>query len=226
MIAGENRSAEVTFPLGYHNKELANKTANFDIQVKAVEIGQVPALDEGFIRDFGVSEGTVDALRKAVRDIMERHIADYAWQFVKTQVLDVLDQRNSLDLPQGMVRQEIARLRSLLSVGQNSEQAIANAASRNVKLFLLIHYIIAQEGISVDAEQVNAYVHRLVEDYETPGEVEQAVLADKSQTDKIEATIKEDRVVEWVLGQVRINRQPTPFSSLVMPSQPLTIRSV
>ena len=74
MKAGETKTFELTFPEDYHGKEVAGKTAEFDVTVKAVAEPQLPDVDAEFAKAFGVASGNVDELRAEVRANLEREV--------------------------------------------------------------------------------------------------------------------------------------------------------
>jgi trigger factor len=55
--AGEERTFPVAFPADYGSAELAGKTAQFKVTVKAVEQPSLPALDAAFATQLGVADG-------------------------------------------------------------------------------------------------------------------------------------------------------------------------
>ena len=66
MKAGESNTFPLTFPADYHGKEVAGKTAEFTLAVKAVEAPQLPPLDTAFATAFGMKSGKIEDLRHEV----------------------------------------------------------------------------------------------------------------------------------------------------------------
>ena len=54
LKAGESRAFELTFPEDYHGKELAGKTAQFEVTVKQVEQAVLPEVNAEFARQLGI----------------------------------------------------------------------------------------------------------------------------------------------------------------------------
>jgi len=214
-VAGETRTVEVTFPLGYHNPEVTGKSAIFKVVVKSVENVQIPELNEEFIHNFGIEEKTMEALHQAVRANMEWQFEQGAWQSIKKQVLDALYQYNPLDLPRKLMEEEVVRLRANFSEEQLPPMVLEGLVQRNVILKLLLEDIILHQNLKADPERVRAYIQTLAKEYETPEEVERAYLSDKNQLQKVEKVVIEDMVVEWVLGQVQVKTNLTPYGELI-----------
>jgi len=214
-VAGETRTVEVTFPLGYHNTAVANKSALFTVLIKSVESAELPELSEEFIRTFGVTEGTIDAFRHAVSITMEKDFAKKAWISIKTQVLEQLYQRYSDDLPNSLVENELKRLSANLPVDQTQDQnpELMMQARRNITMGIIIGDLARRQNFQADPERVREYVRNLAEDYEDPNEVERFWLSDKNRLQEVEAVVLEDIVVEWILGQVELQTKLIPFSA-------------
>src|SRR5258705_68466 len=57
LRAGESRAFELTFPEDYHGKELAGKTAQFEVTLKQVEEAVLPEVNAEFARQLGIQDG-------------------------------------------------------------------------------------------------------------------------------------------------------------------------
>jgi trigger factor len=216
-VEGETRTVDVTFPVGHQNQEIAGKSATFSVSVKSVESVQLPAVDEAFIRGFGVQEGTMEAFRQKVHKTMAQDFAASAWKMVKTQVVNVLYQHNNLELPKILVEEEITRLRTQFPSDDPSKSAmLEEQARRNVNLRILIKDIIDRQQLKADPERIRTYIRTLAEGYETPEEVENVYSSDKNRMQEMEELVLEDMAVEWVLEQAKVNIKPTPYSSLMV----------
>ncbi|MBE0592145.1 MAG: trigger factor, partial [Gemmatimonadales bacterium] len=66
MKAGESRTAPVAFPEDYGSKELAGKTASFEITTRKVEEPVLPTVDADFARELGQADGDVEAMRQDI----------------------------------------------------------------------------------------------------------------------------------------------------------------
>ena len=123
--AGESRDVNVTFPTEYHAEHLAGKAAVFACTVKAVQMKELPEIDDEFIGDISEFE-TVDAWKA---DKKEKMLAE------KKQRMDAIRENAAIkgacdnatvDIPACMIdlsprggsaRQDAARDRSGLQGG-------------------------------------------------------------------------------------------------------------
>jgi len=106
MKNGEEKSITVTFPAEYQNEELAGKEASFDITVKKIQAPELPAIDEEFVKKFGV-KGGVDNFEGEIKENMERELKFILQRKIKDQVFNGLREITEFDVPKALVKREI-----------------------------------------------------------------------------------------------------------------------
>lgn len=228
--AGDALTVEVTFPDDYRVAELAGKPARFDVKVVAVAEAELPEVDEEFIRSFEVDDATLEGFRKEVRNSMQSELDQAIRARIKQQVMDELVAKHDLDLPQGMVNEEIgslmAQTREMLA-GQgvqvdqiNLEPAtFEERARRRVALGMLISEIVRQNGLQADPARVRAEVENQAANYDDPEEVIRWYYSDPTRLSSVENVVLEDAVVDWVMGQATVTDKDSSFAEL-MQGQP------
>src|SRR6185503_1746071 len=110
MAAGEAKAFELKFPDDYHGKEVAGKTASFEIKVKKVEEPQLPALDADFARTLGVADGDLDKMRGEIRTNVERETSKRVEARIKAQALQALMDSTPIALPKSLIQMEVQSL--------------------------------------------------------------------------------------------------------------------
>jgi trigger factor len=222
MTAGERKSIAVAFPEGHPNKALAGKTAEMDVSVKRVEEQTLPALDEQFIRSYGVEDGTVDSLRLEVRKSMERELAAVIRNRLRSQVLDALYKENAIEVPKALIDEQVQQLQ--LDMGRRMgardvsqlppREQFVDQGRRRAALGLLMGQIVQNEGLKVDRERVLARLNDLIGTYPNPEETRRAYLQNPDAMKQIESAVLEDQVIDWALERARITDQPMSFKEL------------
>jgi trigger factor len=197
--AGDERTLEVKFPEDYRAEHLAGKDATFEVKVLRVTEPQLPALDEEFIKAFGVEAGTVEALREDVAKNMRHELKQKLNSITKERVMDVLVAANPMDIPKAMITQEAERMKQQMV--QDMQQ---RGQTSSVDL-----------PVSVFEEQVRETIAEFAESYENPQEVVDYYLNDKNARASIENLVLENQVVEWVLGQVQLADENKVFSEIM-----------
>ncbi len=221
--AGEERTIEVAFPEDYHAEALAGKKATFSVKVKRVEKSVLPELNDEFAQHLGVPGG-VEALRDEVKANMQRELDQALKSRIKQQVMDKLLEANEIELPKSLVEQEARGLaaqmqqrmaREGLGSGDKLDPSLfTEQAERRVALGLIVARIIKSQELKADPEEIRATIEEMAEPYEQPQEVIDWYYADKRRLSDIEALVLENKVVDWVLSQAKVEEKSVPFGEL------------
>lgn len=230
MTTGETKTLDVTFPADYHAAEVAGKVAQFTVRASAVAEPNLPTVDEEFAKAFGVEDGGVDALRQALKENMERELAQGIKAAVKRQVMEGLLSANPIDLPKVLVSEEIDRLAQQAGFPAASGEAEEAAkikssifeteARRRVALGLLISRLVSAHDIKLDSARVLDHVRAMAATYQEPDEVAQWYLKNPQALEGVRALALEDTVVEWLLERAQVTEQPSSFDAVMRPGRP------
>ena len=226
---GETRIVEVAFPEDYRVEHLAGKPASFEITVRKVLEARLPDVDEQFIKDFGVEEGTEEALRAEVRKNMETELEQKLSGLIKDNVMALLREVNPFEVPDAMIRQEAERMKQqalddMQARGQQSSldlpvSLFEEQARVRVHLGLLVGEIIDQQGFDASEDDVRQMIEQLAQSYENPQEVVDYYLGNPQQRASLEKLVLENKVVDWVLDQVAVKKDKRTFSEVMNPEQ-------
>jgi trigger factor len=116
LSPGAEIEFDLTFPEDYQAREVAGKTAHFQVKLHGVEEAHLPEVNETFAAGFDVKEGGVASLRQALRENMERELREGIRAAVKRQVMQGLLEANVVPLPRALVEAEIELLASQLQL--------------------------------------------------------------------------------------------------------------
>jgi len=227
--AGEERTVHVTFPEDYRAEHLAGKPATFEIKVLRVAEAKLPEIDEAFIKEFGVEAGTVDALREEVGQNMRNELEQKLNGLLKDAAMDVLREANELDIPAAMVNQEAERIKqqTLQDMQQRGQSAsfelpasvFEDQAKKRVHLGMLVAEIIDSQSFKADDDEVRETIAKLAGSYEDPQEVVDYYMNNPDQKATVENLVLENKVTDWVVGQVKVNEEKRTFSDVMNPEQ-------
>jgi trigger factor len=222
-LTGETRMIDVAFPEEYPAKNLAGKTAQFEVTVKSVEETKLPEINDEFCKAFGVEEGGVEALRAEVRDNMERELEQAIRGRMKNQVMDKLLAGNPIDLPSVLVEQEIRdmQMEALRRMGARNanqlppRQPFEANARRRVSLGLLLNEVIRANAIQVDAAKVQARLEELVAGFDDPEAARKQYVENEGAMRQLQMMVLEDQVVEHVIGKAKVTEQLAAFKDIM-----------
>lgn len=222
LKAGESRNTEVPFPADYGSANLAGKTAQFAITVKKVEAQSLPEVNDEFVSLFGVKEGGVEAFRKEVRASMEREMEQAVRTQLRKQVMDALYRNNALELPRSLVEETIQELQLEMARRMGVRDAsqlpprdpFEEPARRRVTLGLLMAELIKAQNIQLDRARVQSQLAEIVAAYPNAEEMRRQYLQSPDAMRQIENQVREDQVIDWLLGQVKQVTKPSSFKEL------------
>lgn len=219
---GDKRTITLSFPADGPNKSVAGKTAQMEVTIKKVEEQTLPEVDEAFCRAYGVEEGGVEALRKEVRQSMERELGDVIRNRVRSQVVDTLYAENQFDVPRSLIDDQVQRMQldaaRRMGVKDASQvparELFVDQARKRAALGLLMGQIVQTEGIKVDRERVLTRLNDLVAQYPNPDEARRAYLQNADAMRQVESVVLEDQVVDWIVERARVTDKPMTFKEL------------
>ncbi len=226
MRSGERKTFEVTFPDDYFAKELAGKTATFDVTLKSVHAPHLPEVDADFARSLGIHDGDVAKLREEIAVNLRREAKRRIQAKVKEQVLQGLLEVTPFEVPKGLVAMEsrvlLERAVNDLKARGLKEQDIhlkaevfKPQARRRVALSLLLNELARAQNIKADADQVRQLVEEFAQSYEEPAEVVAWYYRDANRLREAEALVLEDNIVNWVLARAQVTDEPTTLAALM-----------
>ena len=229
---GAETEFDLTFPEDYQVREVASKTARFQVKLHEIEEAHPPEVDETFAAGFDVKEGGVAGLRQALRENMERELREGIQAAIKRQVMQGLLEVNAVPLPRALVEAEIEQLARQLGfqtsdsdesvreqVQQFKSRLFEAEARQRVALGLLISKLAANQGIQVDEERVRMRLDALASTYEEPAEVVRWYEQTPNALDSLRALVLEEQIVDWVLERAQLTEKASTFAEIMTPSK-------
>lgn len=226
LVAGDKTEFDIEFPKEYPSEKLAGNTAHFTIEVARVEEPKLPAMDADFVKSFGVASGDVVELRADILSNMEREMNRALKNRTKSSVMDQLFDRNTLQLPEVLIQDELEDLlkpyrESARKHKQNLDEAalkeqLSPLAKRRVALALILGKVIDAHGVKVDPARVRQSVEEMAASYEDPEEVVRWYYADQTRLREIENMVLEDQIVDLVIGKAKTAQEAIDFQALMM----------
>ncbi|MGH8687460.1 MAG: trigger factor [Burkholderiales bacterium] len=226
MQAGETRAFDVSFPAAYPGRDVAGKTAQFTLTLRAVEAPRLPEVDAEFAKTLGVADGDLSRMRADVRQNVEREVAKRIEARIKQQALQVLLTATPLELPRSLVAMETRELveraaADLRARGLKFEkmpvdpQAFETSARQRVALGLIIAELARAEKLQPKPAEVRTMIEREAQSYESPAEVVKWFYMQPQRLAEMESLALEANVVNWVLGRAQVSDQATAFDELM-----------
>ena len=216
--AGDAKVVAVSFPADYPAANLAGKFADFDVKVKEVRRGVEAEVDESLATKLGLD--SLDKLRDAARMQLSNQYTQASRAHLKRALLDALDGAHSFDLPTGMVEAEFkqiwAQVEQDIKAGNLADEDKTKTeddlrkefraiAERRVRLGLVLSEFGRINNVQVTQEELSRGVMAQARQY--PGQEQKIFEIYRNNPDalaQLRAPIFEDKVVDFLCGQVKI----------------------
>lgn len=223
---GETRTFDLTFPADYFGKDVAGKTAKFTLTAKDVSQPVLPEIDTDFAKAFGISGGSVDALKTEVRGNLELERKRRVFQSVRDQVFKGLRAQSTLEIPKALVAAEAERMaqsatEEMKTRGAKAEDAQMSpatfepAATERVAMGLIVGELVRVNNLQATPQQVRTLLNEQAQSYEKPEQVVAWYYQDQRRLSEFEAVALEQNVVDHVLKVAKVAEKTLPFSELI-----------
>jgi trigger factor len=225
--AGESKTFDVRFPDDYHGREVAGKTARFEVTVREVASPVLPEVDAQFAKGLGVADGDIAKMRAEIRANVEREVKAKLKSNLREQVMQALLDATKMETPKGLLQMEVQRMQEGMrqeltarGVKVNDDMPLPadlfeQRARRRVNLGLIFSELVKTHNLYARPEQVRAMVDEQAQSYERPEEVVKWFYAAPERLREIESVATEDNIVAWALGVAKVTDKTMGFEELM-----------
>ena len=229
MSAGESKTFPLTFPADYHGKDMAGKTAEFELHVKSVAEPKLPDVDAEFAKRYGIARGSLDELRAEIGANLALELKRKIEGVLKAQVMRALKDHSQLIVPKSLTELEADNLlkraeEEIRRRGGKAEDAKLSIdmfrpqAEERVAFGLIFNEIVRTEKLQAKPEQVRALVAEAAQSYEQPDAVIRWHYEKPERLNEFEFAAVERNVIDWALQRAQVADHPTTFSALMEPA--------
>jgi len=217
--AGDEFTAEVTFPASFRDTSLAGRTASVELRMVRVQEPHLPEIDETFAESFGIREGGLAKFREDVRANLERELKGVLMGRLKATTAEKLvDAYPEIDLPQSMIENDARQLaRQANAQGPDAFMPYLPAARRRVAAGFLLAELGRQNEVRLDQRRVSEALAMIASTYEEPEKVVELYTRDPQLMQGLQSRVLEDQVVEWVAGHAKLTEQRLSFNEVMRP---------
>ena len=230
MKKGDAKEMEVTFPEDYHAENLKGKAATFKIEVTKLERGELPAVDEEFIKAFGVESGDEKDFKAELKEQMERELSLTLKNMNKTKVFDVLLEKNAdTPVPDAAIKSEIHALKhqaverfgggQQFDPHQLPDELFTEQAERRVRLGILLGATVKKLELQADTDRVRALIDEMAAAYDDPEQVVNFYYSNDENLKQVEALAVEEQVAEKLLESAKVKTIDMSYADVMKSRQ-------
>jgi trigger factor len=224
--AGEELSFDAEFSPTFPIPQLAARQARVELKIGEVQESKTPEVDEAFIRNFGIADGTVETFRAEVRANLERELdnalrarlrnevgAKLAATYADVDVPKVLENAEA----ESLVRAAMPNLSGEQSLPPAALEAAQPIAHQRVIAGLLLRQIAQSNNLRVDNRKVTERIAKIASTYEEPEQVIELYRGNPQMMDNVRTAVLEDQVSEWVADHADTTEVSLSFDEVMHP---------
>lgn len=215
----EEKEIEVPFPEDYGYKKWAGKTVSFLVKIKEIKEKVLPPLDDEFAKDLG-EYASLEDLKAKLKEEIEKEKELMLDRQLKDQMIEQLIQANSFEIPESMVVEQAKALISdtklrLASQGielknlnipeEKLQEDYKEVAQKQVRTFLILEKIAAQEGIAVTDEEADERLQSISERSHQKFDVVKRYYEKNGLIPELKTGILTDKTLNFLLGKANIS---------------------
>jgi trigger factor len=207
LLPGESAETEVRFPDDHPDESRRGQTRRVRISLHEVKRQELPPLDDALARESGDFE-SLDALRAAIRQDLEREAGREADAEVRQKLLAEIVDANRVEAPHSLVHRLLHGYAEMYKVPQEQlagfEQQFHPIAENQVKRDLVLDAIVETHGLRATEAEIDERVNAIASARGTPAGQVYASLQKANRLQELERSVTEGKVFDFLLKQSTI----------------------
>src|SRR5213594_3085583 len=171
MVPGETVDATVRFPQDFPEEAKRGQPRDVRITLHEVKRQQLPELDDAFAREVGDFE-SLEALRKAVREDLEKEAEREADAQVRRDLIEQIVQANRVVPPRPLVERALAVYAQAYSIPEDRwpdfAQEFRPVAEAQVRRDLILDWVVEHHGLRATEAELEQKLQEIATRRGTP----------------------------------------------------------
>ncbi len=204
LLPGETADAEVRFPADHPDESRRGQTRKVRVTLHEVKRQDLPVLDDAFAREVGEFE-TLDALRTAVRQDLEREAQRDADAQLRQSLIAQIVEANQVQAPESLIHRLMHGYAEMYRVPADQleqfEQQFHPVAETQVKRDLVLDALVEAHALRATEQELDARIAKMAEARNVPASQLYASLEKAKRLPELERAITEEKVFDFLLPQ-------------------------
>jgi trigger factor len=204
LLPGETAEADVRFPDDHADESRRGQTRRVRITLHEVKRQELPPLDDALAREAGDFE-SLDALRSAVRQDLEREAAREADSEVRRNLIGQLVDANRVEAPHSLVHRLLHGYAEMYKVPEDQmagfEQQFHGVAEAQVKRDLALDALVEAHGLRATESELDERINAMASTRGVPAGQVYASLQKANRLQELERSITEEKAFDFLLTQ-------------------------
>jgi trigger factor len=201
---GESVEGEVRFPDDHPDESRRGQTRQVRVTLHEVKRQELPPLDDALAREVGDFE-SLDALRAAIRQDLEREAAREADAGVRQALLAQIVESNRVEAPESLVHNLMHRYVEMAGLPHDQigqfEQRFHPVAAAQVQRDLVLDAVVEAEGLRATEAELDERIARMAEARGVPAGDLYGSLQKANRLPELERAITEEKAFGFLLSQ-------------------------
>ena len=225
MKKGDSKEITKEFKKDYEDSDLAGKTVNLKVTVKAVKIRDLPALDDDFAQDCNEKYKTLQDMKDDIKKNMETSIKRKIEEIKINSLLEQLLEKNPFDIPESMLATELEgrwrmmanqfqttteQLEKMITASGQTKETMLNEWTGNsekmLKSRIIVDSLMRSRNISVTPEEIEAEYAKIAEDGNMSVEEVKKHYEDPRAKEYLIDDTKEKKLFEQLFKEVKVTK--------------------
>jgi trigger factor len=204
LLPGESAESEVRFPEDHPDESRRGQSRRVRIALHEVKRQDLPPLDDALAREVGDFE-SLDALRAAVRQDLEREAAREADAGVRRDLIARVVEANNIEAPDSLVHRLMHGYAEMYKVSEEQlpafEQQFHQIAETQVKRDLALDALVEAHGLKATEAELDERINTMAGARGVPAGQIYASLEKSKRLGELERAITEEKVFDFLLKQ-------------------------
>lgn len=204
LLPGETTEAEVRFPDDHPDESRRGQARQLRVSLHEVKRQELPPLDDALAREVGEFE-SLDALRAAVRQDLEREAVREADAEVRRTLIGQVVEANNIQAPDSLVHRLMHGYAEMYKVSEEQlpafEQQFRQIAENQVKRDLALDALVETHGLRATEAELDERINTMAGARGVPAGQIYASLEKSKRLGELERAITEEKVFDFLLKQ-------------------------
>jgi len=204
LLPGETKDAEVRFPEDHPDESRRGQTRHLRVTLHEVKRQELPPLDDALAREVGDFE-SLEALRSAVRQDLEREAAREADAEVRRSLIAQVVEANNIQAPESLVHRLMHGYAEMYKVPEEQlpvfEQQFHQIAEEQVKRDLALDAVVDAHGLRATEADLDERINTMAGARGVPAGQIYSSLEKSKRLGELERAITEEKAFDFLLKQ-------------------------
>jgi len=208
LLPGETVEAAIRFPDDHPDESRRGRARNVRVKLLEVKRQELPALDDALAREVGEFE-TLEALRAAVRQDLEREAGREAEARVREELVGQLAEANNVTAPESLVHRVMHGYAHAYGVPDEQLPAFESQfhaiAETQVRRDLVLDAVVRAQGLAATEAELDERVAQMAASRGIDAGQVYAQLQKSNRLQELERALTEEKAFAWLLSQSTVD---------------------